>query len=386
MKKTLLISEIFPPTHGGSGRWFWELYSRLPRNNYFIAAGQNKEATAFDQTHDLTIARINLSSKSWGIKSLSGLKFYWQAFKSLRTLIKKNEIKAIHCGRCIPEGVLGYIFNKLYGIPYLCYIHGEDIETALTSREIKFIVSKVLHSAQYLICNSQNSANLLVNKWAINKANIITLHPGVDTSQFVPADKNNDVLAQLEWGDRPVILTVGRLQKRKGQDILIKALPEIIKKQPDILYCIIGSGNEEKPLKQLVTDLQLEKHVQFLLTCSDQQMIDCYQQCSLFVLPNRTLNNDIEGFGMVLVEAQSCAKVVIAGDSGGTAETMLQNETGFIVDCTTPTQLATIIPELLSDKERLRKMGEQGRQHVVAQLDWEVHTEKAKKIFSDLIK
>ena len=131
MKKSLLISEIFPPKNGGSGRWFWELYTRLPRNEYIIAAGQTQGDKAFDQTHDLKLKRLNLSSFSWGIKSLTGLKFYWRACKDIRKLIKKENITSIHCGRCLPEGFIGYLFNKCFNIPYICYIHGEDVEAAI---------------------------------------------------------------------------------------------------------------------------------------------------------------------------------------------------------------------------------------------------------------
>jgi len=84
-KKSLLISEIFPPTNGGSGRWFWELYTRLPRNEYMIVAGKTEGDTDFDKTHNLNLTRTNLSSPSWGIKSLTGLKFYWRLFN--KTLV-----------------------------------------------------------------------------------------------------------------------------------------------------------------------------------------------------------------------------------------------------------------------------------------------------------
>jgi phosphatidylinositol alpha-1,6-mannosyltransferase len=102
----------------------------------------------------------------------------------------------------------------------------------------------------------------------------------------------------------------------------------------------------------------------------------------VFVLPNRSVGRDIEGFGMVLVEAQACAKPVIAGDSGGTAETMLVNETGFIVDCTTPEILAQKLSALLADNELAVQMGQKGRTHVVETLDWENLTKQASRLFS----
>jgi cytidyltransferase-like protein len=103
---------------------------------------------------------------------------------------------------------------------------------------------------------------------------------------------------------------------------------------------------------------------------SDAELIECYQQCDLFVLPNRTVEGDFEGFGMVLVEAQACGQPVIAGDSGGTRETMIVGETGLIVDCTRPEPLAEAVGELLVDKGRRARMGQAAREHALAQFDW----------------
>lgn len=376
MRKTLLLSEIFPPLKGGSGRWFWEIYSRLPAEKVVIAAGKTDGADDFDQQHEMNCYRLPLSSWSWGLKSLTGLRFYWRVLRQVLSLIKNEKIDVIHCGRCLPEGFIGYLVSKLKGIPYICYIHGEDVETAATSRELSWIVKKALGGATTLIANSQNTANILLNTWQTDPAKTFVVNPGVDSQQFVPVAANEEVKQSLGWTARKVILTVGRLQERKGHDMLIRALPAIITHHPDVLYAIIGDGKQKESLQALVAQLQLQKHVMFMTELSDEQMIQCYQQCDVFVLPNRTVGRDIEGFGMVLVEAQACAKPVIAGDSGGTAETMVIGETGFIVDCTQPQQLAIKLNELLSDSLTCQKMGQAGRLHVQQSLDWGVLCKK----------
>jgi phosphatidylinositol alpha-1,6-mannosyltransferase len=383
-KKTLLISEIFPPIHGGSGRWFWELYTRLPRDEYLIAAGETESDTEFDQTHDLNLSRLPLSSKSWGLKSLSGLKFYWRNFLIIRSLIKKNKIRQIHCGRCLPEGVFGLMMKIIYNIPYICYIHGEDVETASSSRELSFIVKQVLKKACKLIANSKNSRSILIDHWDVPIEKIAVLNPGMDANKFVPTEYDKVVRKKLGWNDRPVLLTVGRLQKRKGQDMLIKAMPQIIEQHPDVLYAIVGGGEEKDNLKKLVTELSLNNNVQFLSEIPDETMIQCYQQCTLFVLPNRTIGKDIEGFGMVLAEAQSCGKPVLAGDSGGTAETMIIGETGYIVDCSRPEPIALGIINILQHQEKSLTMGKKGREHAVKDLDWRVHINKSVSVFSSI--
>src|SRR5207245_855592 len=125
----------------------------------------------------------------------------------------------------------------------------------------------------------------------------------------------------------------------------------------------------------------LGEHIQFLGEVGDDELIRCYQQCDLFVLPNRQVGQDIEGFGMVLLEAQACGKPVIAGASGGTAETMRIPETGRVVACDGPDDLAAAVIELLSDRARLDRMGAAGRQWVAEHFDWGALSRQALELF-----
>src|SRR4029453_2663396 len=126
------------------------------------------------------------------------------------------------------------------------------------------------------------------------------------------------VRKELGRTGRQVVLTVGALQKRKGQDMMIRALPAIRRRCPDVLYAMIGEGWERPYLDKLVADHGVGDLVQFRGTPTDDEMIRCYQQCDLFALPNRQVGWDLEGFGIVLIEAQACGKPVVAGTSGGT--------------------------------------------------------------------
>lgn len=210
------------------------------------------------------------------------------------------------------------------------------------------------------------------------------LHPGVDTTRFVPAARDPTVREQLGWGNRPVVLTVGRLQKRKGHDMLIRALPAVRRRVPDVLYAIVGDGEERAALEKLVHKQKVDRHVQFLGEVDDVGLIRCYQQCDLFALPNRREGSDIEGFGMVLLEAQACGRPVLAGDSGGTAETMRVPETGRIVACDRPEPLGELLGELLSQPRELECMGAAGRRWVVDQFDWEALTRQAAQLFESV--
>jgi phosphatidylinositol alpha-1,6-mannosyltransferase len=211
---------------------------------------------------------------------------------------------------------------------------------------------------------------------------IQVLHPGVDASLFVPAVSDEAFKQHMAWQDRKVIITVGRLQERKGQDMMLRATALLKHQFPEILYAVIGRGECLESLKALTAELNLNDHVQFLTDVSDAQMIQCYQQSDIFILPNRTIGNDIEGFGMVLVEAQACGKPVIAGDSGGTKETMLLNQSGFVIDCTDEKLISKTVATLLSDPVGSNEMGKVGRKHVESELDWQAHVQKASLLFN----
>lgn len=370
-KHILLLSEIFPPEVGGSGRWFWEVYSRLPREQVTIAAGQHPEAESFDESNELNIHRVVSRPGNWEWIGIKGMRAYLGAIRQVLKIIRSQQVGMIHCGRVLPEGVIANIVRQLTGVPFCCYVHGEDITWAQASREHTFLVKRVLKRCQLIVANSQNSADLLVNEWDFPPEKVKVIHPGVDTTYFSPAERNPAIRSELGWSDRPVIITVGRLMRRKGHDMMIRAVADIRKQIPDVLYSIIGDGAEKERLLGIVQEEGVSDNVEFRGETTDQQLLHCYQQCDLFALPNRQHEQDIEGFGMVLVEAQSCGKPVIAGDSGGTRETMIVGKTGSIVDCTQVEPLVEQTVAFLKDNELRERMGSAARKHVVSTLDWD---------------
>lgn len=381
----LLLSEIFPPRHGGSGRWFYELYRRLQPGTVTIVTQDNARADdqRIDSEFPQPVHRIAMASVSWGLLSVAGLLFY------VRTLLRVFRLRPeglsqIHCGRTIPEGFIGLLLAKLLRKPLVCYVHGEDIEVARTSRELTWIVQRVLAGANRLICNSQNTRSLLVEHWQVPEEKIEVIHPGVDEECFKPALPDAEFRAAQGWTDRFVCLTVGRLQRRKGHDRMIEAIPHLLADIPNLLYVIIGQGDNYNNLVAKVDELGLENQVQFLTEIDDSNLISCYQQCDLFILPNRSDGNDIEGFGMVLVEAQSSGRPVIAGDSGGTSETMEIGVTGIIADCTDPKRIAEAVLSIKKGLEEGRFQPETCRQHVMEKLTWANHKDQALRVFGQL--
>ncbi len=381
--RILLLADVFPPKTGGSGRWLWETYRRVADHDIVVAAGTHPHQDEFDRVHDLRVYRLPLSFPTWGFFSVTGFSHYSKAFKSIREIVQREDVHIIHCATLLPEGWIAWLLQQRHGVPYLCYVHGEELNVGRRSRELGWLMRRVLSGARIVIANSNNTIRLLRDTWGLPNRRIRLLHPGTDVHRFTPAPYERDVRSRLGWDGRSVILTVGRLQRRKGHDCLIRALVEIRQHVPNVLYAIVGDGPERDRLEQLVDELGMGGHVQFQSDASDEAIIACYQQCDLFALPNREVEGDIEGFGIVLVEAQACGKPVIAGNSGGTAETMSCGITGELVRAESVQELASAIVSLLTDEPRRTRMGNAGREWAVQRFDWECLAVQAEGIFRE---
>lgn len=384
-RKTLLLTEIFPPTVGGSGRLFWEIVSRLPPEQYLVAAGDSPSAAEFDRTHSHKVFRLPMTLGDRGLRKPASLRYYLRTAWRVRRLIRRHKIDFLLCGRNLPEGFIGYLVNRLCGVPFAFFSHGEDIGVSRGSREMTWMTRRVMARATAAIASSFNTRRMFVNDWGYPAEKVRVIQPGVDTVRFIPVPADEQFRAEMGWVGRRVLLTVGRLQKRKGHDTVIRALAAVQVKVPGVLYAVVGTGDEDANLRRLAADCGVADAVQFLGGLSDDAMTKCYQQCDLFVLANRTIGvGDIEGFGMVLLEAQACGKPVVAGASGGTAETMRVPDTGRVVNCDAPEPLAGVLADLLADPVELAAMGRRGRAWVEEEFDWPKVAARAAEVFEGL--
>lgn len=380
----LLLSDIFPPKTGGSGRWFWETYRRLPRTDVVVAAGAHPAAAALDAAHDLRTVRLPLEMRSRGVARLANLRHYLRTARAVRRLARATGARAIHAARPLPEGLVARLVKLRTGLPYCCYSHGEDVNVAATSRELSWLTRRVLAGAAAVFANSAFTRGLLLGDWRVPDAKVRLLHPGVDCSYFVPAPPDPAARARLGWAGRTVVLTAGRLQRRKGHDVLIGAVARLRARFPDLLYAVVGDGEERGRLEELVRRHDVAAHVRFAGETADADLLTAYQQCDVFALPNRAVGRDVEGFGMVLLEAQACGRPVLAGASGGTAETLRPGETGVVVPCDRADEPAAALAELLGDAEKRRVMGAAGRAWVRATFDWPALAARAARTFAEV--
>lgn len=381
MTSVLLVTQVFPPRNGGSGRWLWELYRRVADMAIHVIAGRAEGDREFDRTAPLVITRTDLDFPSWGLMHPGGARSYVRTLAELRRLVARDRIDVLHCGKCLPEGLLALGVRLLRGTPFIVYAHGEELMLARTSRELRFLTGRVLRAARTVIANSHHTRQLLIADWRVPADRLVVMHPGVDTRTFAPAVADPEVRRRLGWDERRVVLTVGTLQKRKGQDMMIRALPMIRARCPDVLYSLIGNGRERDYLEALVDEYGVRDLVQFRGAPADGELVECYQQCDLFALPNRQVGWDLEGFGIVLIEAQACGKPVIAGASGGAPETVRPGITGEVLSGDSPETLGHMVAALLDDPRRRLTMGAEARRWA-ERFDWNVLCRQAQVIFA----
>jgi phosphatidylinositol alpha-1,6-mannosyltransferase len=383
VSKSLVICRVFPPEVGGSGRWFWEIYSRQPAAEVCVAAGLHPASAEFDKNCPFEIDRLPLDVPSWGLVP-SGFGAYAGNFARLLAIARRRRARALHAGTILPEGFLAWLVQRRTGLPYLCYVHGEEIPVVAGSRELSWMARRVLRGAHTIVANSENTRRMVVERWSDVREKVVVVTPGVDAARFRPAPPSAAVREKLGWGGRTVVLTAGRLQERKGHDMLIRALPAVRRAVPDVLYAIVGDGDRRPALESLAAELNVQDCVRFYGEMGDDGLIECYQQCDLFALPNREVNGDFEGFGMVLVEAQACGRAVLAGASGGTAETLSPGETGRLVNCDRPETVAETLMAMLADRDNLERMGEAARRWAVERFDWPFLATRAASVFAGL--
>jgi phosphatidyl-myo-inositol dimannoside synthase len=379
VSRTLLVAANFPPVTGGASRRFWEIYRRRPAGSVTVVTGWTAAPPRSDGEGGAAVIRL---SRQASARELSGAIRLWPFAAALRTVrdaVRQRGIDRIHCGRVLPEGWLTLAVHLLDGVPYDCFVFGEEINAArngepggfLSSRRYRHMTRLVLAGASRLVACSDFGAGLLCEQWSIDPARVSVLKPGVDTRFFRPPSPA-DPPRRPDWRRRRIVLAAGRLQKRKGFDVLIRAVASLRGVIPDVLLVVAGGGEEDARLRALAAELGLDEHVSFLGEVSDEALRSCYQHCDVFVLANRQVGCDVEGFGMVLLEAQACGKPVIAGRSGGTREALLDGVTGQLVDCTKPELVAAALEALLGDPERRAAMAEAARRLMVERFQWDV--------------
>jgi phosphatidylinositol alpha-1,6-mannosyltransferase len=203
---------------------------------------------------------------------------------------------------------------------------------------------------------------------------MVKIAPGIDTEHFAPQESAAQLRMELGLTDKKVIVSVGRLVHRKGQDTLVEALPEILATVPDAHLLFIGEGPHKDYLVKRSAELNVTHAVTFIGRIQYAQLPRYICVGDIFAMPSRSrlAGLEVEGLGIVYLEASACGLAVIGGKSGGAPDAVLEGETGFAVDGTSPREVANAAMRLLNDPELAKKMGARGRAWIIDEWRWEL--------------
>jgi len=388
IKKSLLVTLDFPPNLGGVAAYYYNVCQNLPADKIIVLAPEQEGAEAFDQKQNFTIIRKNLLNNLPQTKPKSIFRiltrFQWVTIiKHLTEIIDSHKIELIQVGQILPLGTLAMICRRRKKIPYVVYTHGLDITLPQRFKRKKILLKKIIKNARAIIANSHWTKDEL-EKLGAEPNKVIVAYPCPNIAAEQSSEwKIEEIKKEHGLKDKKILLTVGRLVARKGHDMVIKALPKIIKEVPNLIYLIIGSGPYRENLNKLVNQNSLQDYVEFISSVSQNDLAALYQVCDAFIMPSRQLKNgDVEGFGIVYLEANLFGKPVIGGQSGGVSEAVVHGQTGILVSPTDLNQISQATIRLLTDQAYAAKLGTQGLERVSSQFDWPSQVEKVKHILT----
>ncbi len=244
----------------------------------------------------------------------------------------------------------------------LIYLHGLEILDA--RRESPAQLEKTLNAAHALISNSRHVADLAQGAGA-HAHRLHVVHPSIDPARLAGRDH-----LRRSWNvtEGPVLLTLGRLVPRKGQDMMIRSLPGLLADFPDLVYVIAGKGQDENRLRAISREQGIHDRVRFTGFVPEESLGAAYRSCTLYAMPCREWADDVEGFGITYLEAAACGRPALAGDSGGAPEAVIHGRTGLLADPNSPRSIAATLRTLLERPALARRLGAQARHRVLTDL------------------
>lgn len=373
MRRYLVLTELFLPTKGGTAVWFAEVYRRLSGKQTHIVTADVPGAAEVDASHPNSVHRISMRRVAWLRPESLGM--YLRLFARALRLALSHRFDAIHAGRALPEGLTAWAVARLTLHRVVIYAHGEELTTWGRGGKYKAMRFALRH-ANRVIANSEFTRDELLNM-GVNPVRITLIYPGVDVARFRPGLAFADLRESVGVGTNgKLILSVGRLSRRKGFDQVIQSLPALVAAGLDVHYALIGIGEDQDYLLELAREHGVATRVHLIGHVSADDLPRWYNACDVFAMPNREINGDTEGFGMVFIEAAACGKPALAGRAGGTGAAVQDGVTGMRVDGTQAATVARALQHLLQATDVSAAMGQAGLARVLDDFSWEVVARK----------
>jgi phosphatidylinositol alpha-1,6-mannosyltransferase len=357
--KTLLVTNDFPPRVGGIQRTLEALWRALPPDRMSVFAPSWAGSDAYDVASAFPIVREPAT-------------FVWptpEVADRVDRAIDRLGAEVVLFGDALPLAVLGPRIAA-HGVPYLVAAHGFDHWSSIvpgTHALMRFMTSRA--SRVPVMCSRFIART--VRTAVPDHVPVSVLYPGADLRRFRPDLPTDDLRERYGVRDRPLIVCVSRLVARKGQDVLIRSMPAIRRRVADATLLIVGAGPAEARLRTMAT-MAPAGSVVFAGQVDEEELPRHYAMADVFAMPCRTrlAGLEVEGWGNVFIEAAACGRPVVVGDSGGARESLVDGQTGVLVDGRDRGAVAAAVGDLLADPSTADRMGAAGRARVERDHDW----------------
>jgi len=375
-----MISNNFPPVSGGISNFVLNIANELVNrchNVIVLSKWFGSKCADADSKQLFTVFRYSVWPRLTSFNII--IMTLYLALRKKSTVIFLGEFQST-------RGIGTLLAKKLFGIPYVILIHGNELKYYFKLSSIDHWVSKrLLRNANLILVNSSNTKKL-VESYGCLLIRTLIVHPAIDPEKFNP--ENNIGLSRqnkYRLNNNQILLTVARLIPIKNHENVIKALPIVIQKVPDLVYLIVGEGEEKSNLLRLTKKLDLEKYIRFVGHVDPMDISNYYNICDVFIMPSKIVDGYDESFGIVYGEANACGKPVIGSKVRGINEAVIDNVTGLLVNPLDIDGIASAIICLLTDMEYANRLGINGRERVKQELNWKVIGDKVEYALGQVV-
>ncbi|MFC0003359.1 glycosyltransferase family 4 protein [Micromonospora siamensis] len=367
MTRTLLITNDFPPRPGGIQSFVHNLAVRQPSGSVVVYASSWRGAEKFDADQPFEVVRERTR-----VLLPTPL-----VARRAAELARSYDCDTVWFGAAAPLGLLGGGLRRRAKIRRVVALtHGHEVGWAALPGA-RGLLRRIGRSTDVVTFLGEYTRVRLARALH-GVTDLQRLAPGVDTDTYHPSVDGEPVRVRLGLADRPVVVCVSRLVPRKGQDMLIRAMPEIRRRVPDAALLVVGGGPYRATLAKLARQVGVERDVVFTGSVPTAELPAHYAAGDVYAMPCRTRNRglDVEGLGIVYLEASATGLPVVAGDSGGAPDAVREGETGYVVRGRDVAQLADRVATLLADRDLARQMGAAGRAWVEREWRWETQAQR----------
>ena len=364
---TLFITNDFGPRAGGIETFVHGLIERLPKGSVIVYTSAQANAQTFDAEWLLKYGVEVIRDRSKILLPTP------RVIKACQKLISNRKLSKVAFGAAAPLAMMARAMRSAGAQKVVALTHGHEVWWAKVppfSFAIRYM-GKNIDAITYLGDYTRGEISKALSEADASK--LVQIAPGIDVDHFIPTDSSN-LRAELGLTDKSVIISVGRLVHRKGQDKLISALPEIKTSVPNVHLVLVGVGPHQDYLEKLALKLNVSDCVTFIGRINYAELPKYICLGDIFAMPSRSrfFGLEVEGLGIVYLEASACGLPVVGGKSGGAPDAVLVGETGMVVDGTNSSEIADACIELLNNPELCALMGANGRAWIIENWRWEI--------------